>query len=51
MLLKDIAAIKEKVGAIEGRLDSVDTELISLKIGQKEMGTDIRAIKDRLKVK
>jgi len=51
MLLRDIAAIKGKVGAIEGRLDSVDTELISLKIGQKEMGTDIRAIKDRLKVK
>lgn len=31
MLLRDIATIKEKVGAIEGRLDSVDTELISLK--------------------
>ena len=51
MLLRDIAAIKEIVGAIEGRLDSVDTELISLKIGQKEIGTDIRAIKDRLEVK
>ena len=51
MLLRDIAAIKEKVGTIEGRLDSVDTELISLKIGQKEIGTDIRAIKDRLEVK
>jgi len=51
LLLRDIAAIKEKVEAVEGRLDSVDTELISLKIGQKEMGTDIRAIKDRLEVK
>ena len=29
----------------------VDTELISLKGGQKEMGTDIRAIRDRLEVK
>ena len=46
--IKKIITITEK---IEGRLDSVDTELISLKIGQKEMGTDIRAIKDRLKVK
>jgi len=51
LLLRDIAAIKEKVEAVEGRLDSVDTELISLRIGQKEMGTDIRAIKDRLEVK
>ena len=46
--IKKIITITEK---IEGRLDSVDTELISLKIGQKEMGTDIRAIKDRLEVK
>ena len=41
---KDIAEIKDKVGAIEGRLDSVDTGLISLKVGQKEMDTDIRVI-------
>jgi len=41
---KDIAEIKGRAGAIEGRLDSVDTELISLKVGQKEMGTDIRVI-------
>jgi len=46
--IKKIITITEK---IEGRLDSVDTELISLKIGQKELGTDIRAIKDRLEVK
>ena len=30
---------------------SINTELISLKVGQKEMGTDIRAIKDGLEVK
>ena len=48
---KDIAEIKGRIGAIEGRLDSVDTGLISLKVGQKEMGTDIRVIKDRLEVK
>ena len=48
---EDIAEIKGRAGAIEGRLDSVDTELISLKVGQKEMGTDIRVIKDRLEVK
>lgn len=55
---KDIAVIKGKVGGVEqlldsmeARLDSMDTGLISLKMGQKEMGTDIRAIKDKLEVK
>ena len=35
-------------GKIEWRLDSVDTELI--KMWQKEMGSDIRAIRDKLEV-
>ena len=30
---------------------SINTELISLKVGQKEMDTDIRVIKDGLEVK
>jgi len=42
---EDITEIKGKVGAIAVLLDSMDTELISLKRGQKEMGTDIRTIK------
>jgi len=55
---RDVAEIKGKVGGIErrldsgeARLDSMDSELISLKMGQKEMGTDIRTIKDKLEVK
>ena len=35
-------------GKIEWRLDSVDTELI--KMWQKEMGSDIRVIRDKLEV-
>jgi len=46
-----VGVIENRLDAVEGRLDSVDTELISLKVGQKEMGTDIRVIKDRLEVK
>ncbi|MCD6456074.1 MAG: hypothetical protein J7K81_04720 [Methanophagales archaeon] len=48
---KDIEEIREKVGVIENRLDSVDTELISLKVGQKEMSADIRTIKEKMELK
>jgi len=43
--IKKIMTITEK---IEWRLDSVDTELI--KMWQKEMGSDIRVIRDKLEV-
>jgi len=46
-----LEGIERRLDSVEARLDSMDSELISLKIGQKEMGTDIRTIKDRLEVK
>ncbi|MHC1611264.1 MAG: hypothetical protein ACXQTW_06685, partial [Candidatus Methanospirareceae archaeon] len=55
---KDIAEIKGRAGAMEGRLDSVERQLYSvgerldsLETGQKEIRTDVRAIRDRLELK
>ena len=46
MLLRDIAAIKEKVGAIEGQLNSVERRLDSLEAGQREIKGKVGVIKN-----